>query len=41
MDKVDPMHIFDSKLSLIDISSDTRLKFSTREANNWLSVACM
>lgn len=40
MEKVDPMFIFNSKHSLIDISSDTRLKFSTQEANDWLAVAC-
>ncbi|XP_025422672.1 ubiquitin conjugation factor E4 B [Sipha flava] len=39
MEKVDPMYIFNSKDSLIDISSDTRLKFSSQEAIDWLAVA--
>lgn len=39
MDNVDPMYIFNSEHSLIDISSDTRLKFSSQEASDWLSVA--
>jgi hypothetical protein len=41
MEKVDPMYIFNSKDSLIDISSDTRLKFSSQEAIDWLAVAGM
>lgn len=41
MEKVDPMYIFNSKHSLIDLSSDTRLKFSSQEAADWLSDACM
>lgn len=39
MEKVDPMYIFNSKDSLIDISFDTRLKFSSQEATDWLAVA--
>lgn len=41
MDKVDPMYIFNSKESLIDMSSDTRLKFSSQEVVDWLKDACM
>lgn len=41
MDKVDPMYIFNSEESLIDLSSDTRLKFSSQEVADWLKDACM
>lgn len=41
MDKVDPMYIFNSKHSLIDLSADTRLKFSSQEVTDWLSISCM
>lgn len=41
MDKVDPMYIFNSEESLIDLSSDTRLKFSSQEVTDWLKDACM
>lgn len=41
MDKVDPMYIFNSKYSLIDLSSDTRLKFSSQEFTDWLANSCM
>lgn len=41
MEKVDPMYIFNSQHSLIDLSLDTRLKYSSQEANDWLSSACM
>jgi len=41
MEKVDPMYIFNSKHSLIDLSSDTRLKFTSQEAIDWLSETCM
>ncbi|XP_015363306.1 PREDICTED: ubiquitin conjugation factor E4 B [Diuraphis noxia] len=37
LDKVDPMYMFNSKHSLIDLSSDTRLKFSSQEAADWIS----
>lgn len=40
MEKVDPMYMFNYQHSLIDLSSDTRLKFSSQEAADWLSVAC-
>lgn len=39
MDKVDPMYIFNSKHSLIDLSADTRLKFSSQEVTDWLSIS--
>lgn len=41
MAKVDPMYIFNSKDSLINISADTRLKFSSQEVTDWLAVAGM
>lgn len=37
LDKVDPMYMFKSTDSLIDLSSDTRLKFSSQEAADWIS----
>ncbi|XP_025203698.1 ubiquitin conjugation factor E4 B isoform X1 [Melanaphis sacchari] len=37
LDKVDPMYMFNSKHSLIDLSSDTRLKFTSQEAADWIS----
>ncbi|CAH1738574.1 unnamed protein product [Aphis gossypii] len=38
LDKVDPMYMFNSKHSLIDLSSDTRLKFTSQEAAEWIST---
>ncbi|XP_050525292.1 ubiquitin conjugation factor E4 B [Daktulosphaira vitifoliae] len=36
MEKVDPLYIFNAKHSMIDISSDTRLKFTSQEYSDWL-----
>lgn len=41
MERVDPMYIFNSEHSLIDLSADTRLKFSSQEVIDWLSSQCM
>lgn len=41
MEKVDPMFIFNYNSSLIDLSSDTRLKFSSQETTDWLAVVGM
>lgn len=41
MDRVDPMYIFNSEHSLVDLSADTRLKFSSQEVTDWLSTQRM
>ncbi|XP_050424962.1 ubiquitin conjugation factor E4 B [Adelges cooleyi] len=38
MEKVDPLYIFNANSSNIDISSDTRLKFTSQEYSDWLAV---